>query len=195
MIKRMIKFRCVVSASLSLLSSIHQAAAFEPVSYRNASSLCHPSTALCMTANSRRQLLASAFATASLLTMAAPASATYSAFSHREDDWKQRVDNGQVQFSSARQLKMQLREIAPMNSESSRIFCPNGTPSAVSPLMENKCGDQLALPSVYGRTSDAVGNSIPGFAGRLSGPTSGRGAGGTNIGLSVTDVGGFPAYK
>jgi len=28
--------------------------------------------------------------------------------------------------------------------------------------MENKCGDRLALPSVYGRTQDVVGNSIPG---------------------------------
>ena len=31
--------------------------------------------------------------------------------------------------------------------------------------MENKCGDRQALPSVYGRTEDIMGNSIPGFAG------------------------------
>ena len=30
--------------------------------------------------------------------------------------------------------------------------------------MENKCGDRLAMPSVYGRTEDVVGNSIPGFS-------------------------------
>ena len=28
------------------------------------------------------------------------------------------------------------------------IFCPNGTSSNVSPMMENKCGDRLATPSV-----------------------------------------------
>ena len=52
-----------------------------------------------------------------------------------------------------------------MNSEGSKIFCPNGPSAAVSPLMENKCGDRLALPSVYGRTDDVLGNSIPGFGG------------------------------
>ena len=52
-----------------------------------------------------------------------------------------------------------------MNDAGSKIFCPNGPSAAVSPLMENKCGDRQALPSVYGRTEDAMGNSIPGFAG------------------------------
>ncbi len=52
-----------------------------------------------------------------------------------------------------------------MNDEGSKIFCPNGASAAVSPLMENKCGDRQALPSVYGRTEDAMGNSIPGFSG------------------------------
>ena len=47
----------------------------------------------------------------------------------------------------------------------SKIFCPNGTSSAVSPLMENKCGDRQALPSVFGRTDDVMGNSVPGFGG------------------------------
>lgn len=52
-----------------------------------------------------------------------------------------------------------------MNDEGSKIFCPNGASAAVSPLMENKCGDRQALPSVYGRTEDSMGNSIPGFSG------------------------------
>ncbi len=52
-----------------------------------------------------------------------------------------------------------------MNSEGSTIFCPNGASAAVSPLMENKCGDRQALPSVYGRKDDIMGNSIPGFGG------------------------------
>ena len=50
-----------------------------------------------------------------------------------------------------------------MNDEGSKIFCPNGPSAAVSPLMENKCGDRQAMPSVYGRTQDTMGNSIPGF--------------------------------
>jgi hypothetical protein len=52
-----------------------------------------------------------------------------------------------------------------MNDDSrSKIFCPNGPSAAVTPLMENKCGERLATPSVYGRTQDIVGNSIPGFS-------------------------------
>ena len=69
----------------------------------------------------------------------------------------------EVKYSNARQLRQQLREIAPMNDEGSKIFCPNGASAAVSPLMENKCGDRQALPSVYGRADDAMGNSVPGF--------------------------------
>ena len=71
----------------------------------------------------------------------------------------------EVKISTARELRAQLREIAPMNSEGSKIFCPNGESAAVTPMMENKCGDRQALPSVYGRTEDIMGNSIPGFAG------------------------------
>jgi len=92
------------------------------------------------------------------------AHATYSAYAHREEDWQARQKNNEVQYSSAKQLRSQLAEIAPMNAERSKIFCPNGPSAAVSPLMENKCGDRVATPSVYGRTEDAVGNSIPGFA-------------------------------
>jgi hypothetical protein len=72
----------------------------------------------------------------------------------------------EIQYSNAAKLRAQLREIAPMNDDGrSKIFCPNGTSSAVSPLMENKCGDRQALPSVFGRTDDAMGNSVPGFGG------------------------------
>ena len=72
--------------------------------------------------------------------------------------------NTEIKYSSASSLRAQLREIAPMN-ENTKIFCPNGPSAAVSPLMENKCGDRQALPSVYGRTTDSMGNSIPGFGG------------------------------
>ena len=41
------------------------------------------------------------------------------------------------------------------------FFLPQTT--TVSPLMENKCGDRMAMPSVYGRSDDAMGNSVPGF--------------------------------
>ncbi|KAL7486403.1 hypothetical protein ACHAW6_012003 [Cyclotella cf. meneghiniana] len=104
--------------------------------------------------------------------MSKSASASYSAYTRREEDWKTREKNGEIKYSNARELRSQLREIAPMNSEGSKIFCPNGPSAAVSPLMENKCGvkhctrtplDRMALPSVYGRNNDILGNSIPGF--------------------------------
>ena len=71
----------------------------------------------------------------------------------------------EIKYSSASSLRAQLREIAPMNDEGTKIFCPNGTSAAVSPMMENKCSDRQALPSVYGRTTDSMGNSVPGFGG------------------------------
>jgi len=90
--------------------------------------------------------------------------ATYSAYSAREKDWIERKSKGEVNISTPKDLRRQLREIAPMNDDSkSKIFCPNGPSAAVSPLMENKCGDKIATPSVYGRTQDIAGNSIPGF--------------------------------
>jgi len=95
-----------------------------------------------------------------------PAAASYTAYARREEDWKERAEKGEVNYSNAQQLRAQLRDIAPMNDDGrSKIFCPNGTSSAVSPLMENKCGDRQALPSVFGRTADAMGNSVPGFGG------------------------------
>lgn len=94
-----------------------------------------------------------------------PAEASYTAFTQREKDWEERTSKGDVKISSAASLRAQLREIAPMNSEGAKIFCPNGESPAVSPLMENRCGDRQALPSVYGRSDDAMGNSVPGFGG------------------------------
>lgn len=137
--------------------------------------------------NDRRKFLSSAFlaVTALSTTNVQSASATYSAYTNRERDWQERQKNGDVKFSSARDLKAQLREIAPMNSEASKVFCPNGPSSAVSPLMENKCGDRMAMPSVYGRTQDIVGNSIPGFSTSSSYSTATLNA----------QAGGFPSYK
>ena len=96
-----------------------------------------------------------------------------------------------IKISSARDLRAQLREIAPMNTEASYKFCPNGPSAAVSPLMENKCGDRLATPSVFGRTEDIAGNSIPGLAnGRFP-----SGVPGGSASLSANpEVGGFPKY-
>jgi len=97
----------------------------------------------------------------------------------------------EIKISSSRSLKAQLNEIAPMNSERAKIFCPNGPSSNVSPLMENKCGDRMAIPSVYGRTEDTVGNSIPGFNGGYY-PSVGGGTGSLS---ASPDIGGFPSYK
>ena len=117
-----------------------------------------------------------------------PASATYSEYTRREKDWQERLDKGEVKITSSRQLKAQLRELVPQNSDSSRIFCPNGASPNVSPLMENKCGDRMALPSVYGRTEDVLGNSIPGFReGYAWNPSS-------TTAMS-TSMGGFPSYS
>jgi len=139
---------------------------------------------------SRRNVLYTAFgaALAFASTTPEPASATYTGYTQREQDWEQRQKEGSVTFSNAKALRAQLKDIVPQNSEGSKIFCPNGLSSSVSPLQENKCGDRMAMPSVYGRTEDVVGNSIPGFKGGRYPPTS------TGQLLS-TDVGGFPSYK
>ena len=119
-----------------------------------------------------------------------PAEAKYSDYTRREKDWESRLEKGEVKISSARDLRRQLAEIAPMNSEGSKIFCPNGPSSAVSPMMENKCSDREAIPSVFGRTEDTVGNSIPGFAGGRY--TAGMSGSSSSI---AADIGGFPTYK
>ena len=117
-----------------------------------------------------------------------PAEAKYSDYARREKDWEDRKKSGQIQVSSARDLRNQLAEIVPQNSEGSKIFCPNGASAAVSPLMENKCSDtRMAMPSVYGRSNDVTGNSIPGYSkGYAWGP-------GESSSISAA-VGGFPKY-
>jgi len=118
-----------------------------------------------------------------------PSEASYSAYVRREQDWEERKNNGEVEYSSARALRSQLREIVPQNSESSKIFCPNGPSAAVSPLMENKCGDRVAAPSVYGRSNDGLGNSIPGYSDQWKGGSGGSGG-------SIADGAyGFPSYS
>lgn len=138
-----------------------------------------------LSAFNRRNFLIGAAATVAARFDVEPAEATYSAYTRREEDWQQRAASGDIKYSSAKQLREQLREIVPQNTESSRIFCPNGPTANVSPLMENKCGDRLASPSVYGRSNDVLGNSIPGFGASRDGQSSGS--------LSA-EVGGFPAY-
>jgi len=128
----------------------------------------------------------------SLILTEQPASATYSAYARREEDWQGRVKDGKVEYSTASSLRSQLREIAPMNTENSKIFCPNGPTSNVSPLMENKCGDKMATPSVFGRTSDVVGNSIPGVSPELR--ESKSSASSNSMSSLSSEVGGFPSY-
>lgn len=139
-------------------------------------------------AASRRDFFAGAAAVVGAAVLnAAPAEASYSAFAAREKDWDERTAKGDIQVSTARSLRKQLKEFVPANNDArSKIFCPNGEPSNVSPLMENKCSDvRMALPSVYGRTQDSVGNSIPGFEGGYkTGETSSLSA----------STGGFPKY-
>lgn len=142
--------------------------------------------------DNRRQFLrsiAGAALGASLLTQnSQEASASYSAYAAREKDWEDRSKSGEVTYSTSRDLKRQLREVAPMNSSKSLMFCPNGPSSAVSPLMENKCdGDRMATPSVFGRTEDTVGNSIPGFSG-------GKYGGGIDTSANLASQVGFPKY-
>ena len=129
--------------------------------------------------------------TGAVATPPQAAEAKYSDYSRREKDWEERQKKGEVKISTARDLRKQLAEIVPANSEGSKVFCPNGPSSAVSPLMENKCSDVLmAMPSVYGRQADVVGNSIPGFN---SGYALGLGEG-TSTSISAS-IGGMPSYK
>jgi hypothetical protein len=117
-----------------------------------------------------------------------PAEAKYSDYARREQDWEDRKKKGEIKVSNAKDLRAQLKEIVPQNSEGSKIFCPNGASAAVTPMMENKCSDTLmALPSVYGRSNDITGNSIPGFSkGYAWGP-------GESSSISAS-TGGFPKY-
>jgi hypothetical protein len=126
-----------------------------------------------ITNNRRRRVLRSVFdlgrvslmGSGALALGPSRADATYSAYAQREKDWIERQNKGEINISTPKDLRRQLRDIAPMNDDTkSKIFCPNGPSAAVSPLMENKCGDRLATPSVYGRRQDIVGNSIPGLS-------------------------------
>ncbi|KAL7526776.1 hypothetical protein ACHAXR_001647 [Thalassiosira sp. AJA248-18] len=161
----------LLSIAIIGLSSI--ASAFQ-IQQRPTTTLNFSSTRLHETSssssNGRRQfMIRGAGAAMSVLVggtmMGQPAEASYTAYTRREEDWKVREEKGEIKVSNARALRAQLREIAPMNDEGAKLFCPNGTSSAVSPLMENKCGDRQAMPSVYGRSDDAMGNSVPGFGG------------------------------
>lgn len=123
-------------------------------------------------------------------TVAGPqaAEAKYSDYARREEDWERRKKSGDITVKTAKDLRKQLAEIVPQNNEGSKIFCPNGASAAVSPLMENKCSDTLmAIPSVYGRSNDVTGNSIPGFKGGYAW------APGESSSISAS-VGGFPKY-
>lgn len=175
-----------VAVACSAPSSV---VAFAPHHQPSASS----ATALSAEAG-RRDALRSIFGAAVVSAAAAvsvpgSASASYSAYANREKDWEERITKGEIQISTARDLRAQLQEIVPQNSESSKVFCPNGPSAAVSPLMENKCNDRLAMPSVYGRTEDITGNSIPGFkGGKYSAVVPGGG------GSLTAETGGFPSY-
>lgn len=132
-------------------------------------------------------MVTSIITTTTTILLIAPqsVSASYSAYAHREEDWQQRISSNTVQVSSPKVLRDQLRQIAPMNEERSRIFCPNGPSAAVTPLMENRCSDlRQATPSVFGRSDDVVGNSIPGFSKEWT----------SSIYNSAADPGGLPEY-
>jgi len=148
---------------------------------------------------SRRSFAAAIISTIGIASSAAlpePASASYSAFAAREKDWEDRKKvKGGVSYSSSVDLRAQLREIAPMNSEASMLFCPNGASAAVSPLMENRCGERMAAPSVFGRGDDSTGNSVPGFK---AGSGYAIGAGSVSASNRISSdptVGGFPKYN
>jgi len=145
--------------------------------------------------SSRRDILRSmtgvAFGVATaVVSRTEKADATYTGFTQRENDWEARKKSGDISISTSSSLKAQLREIAPMNSAKSTIFCPNGPSSAVSPLMENRCNDIQAMPSVFGRTEDVSGNSIPGAAGGKIYKGNSMPGGASSLNAEV----GFPSY-
>lgn len=174
----------ILAASVALMGSQDASAFVSPNS-----SKCRPSMSLAAEQMNRRDAMLGIAAFGTLLMGGPqPAEAKYSEYARREKDWEERKASGEIKVSSARDLKRQLAEIAPQNNEGSRIFCPNGPSSSVSPLMENKCGDRMATASVYGRTNDSMGNSVPGFKdGYAWGPNQG-----TTISAAT---GGFPTYK
>uniref|UniRef100_A0A7S1GFT0 Uncharacterized protein n=1 Tax=Skeletonema marinoi TaxID=267567 RepID=A0A7S1GFT0_9STRA len=166
----MISSKTLFTSVLIFMSAAVYVSAFQvqPASTRYQTSIAASNDDNSAQMSRRNMLKDAAFTMSALLggsTLASqPAEATYTGYTQREQDWEDRQKKGEIKISSASSLRAQLREIAPMN-EGTKIFCPNGSSSAVSPLMENKCSDRLALPSVYGRSDDAMGNSVPGFGG------------------------------
>jgi len=163
-----------LSLAFIIIGACSFAQAFQVQQQRPPTNPNQSSTSLHGTCNGRRNFLSrGAGAAMSVLVggtiLEQPAEASYTGFTQREEDWKKREEKGEIKISNARDLRSQLREIAPMNSEGSKLFCPNGSSAAVTPMMENRCGDRQALPSVYGRMDDAMGNSIPGFGGGSGG--------------------------
>ena len=75
-----------------------------------------------------RNCVSVAVAASSMGGQLQPAQATYSAYTAREQDWEARQKSGEVKMSSARDLKAQLREIAPMNEKVGleMVFLCNG---------------------------------------------------------------------
>lgn len=174
----------ILAASVALMGNQDASAFVSP-----SSSESRPAMSLAAEQMNRRDaMLGVAASFGTLLVGARPAEAKYSDYSRREKDWEERKANGEIKVSSPRDLKRQLAEIAPQNTEGSKIFCPNGPSANVTPLMENKCGDRMATASVYGRSNDVMGNSIPGFKDGY--------AWGANQGTTISAAtGGFPTYK
>jgi len=137
----------------------------------------------------RRSILAGAGWAAATTFLPKPSEAKYSTYQRREADWEARLASGDVEYGTARSLRQQMRELVPQNSNKSLKFCPNGVTAAVSPLMENKCGDWLAEPSIFGRTEDVAHNSIPGFREGYKHTTVAK-----QDTERISDRVGFPAY-
>ncbi|KAL3925934.1 MAG: hypothetical protein SGILL_000077 [Bacillariaceae sp.] len=178
----------ILAAALCLLN-IETSVAF--VNHNTVTTTHQTTTTSLFAECSRRDAFLGMAAAFGTVMVASPqqASAKYSDYSRREEDWQKRQNKGEVKYSTARDLRSQLAEIVPANSEGSKVFCPNGPSSNVSPLMENKCSDvRQALPSVYGRSNDSMGNSIPGYSSGYDWSTGG----GSSISAAA---GGFPAYS
>jgi hypothetical protein len=158
---------CVVMLLGLLAQTSYEVTAFQPVLRKQ--SCLHPmslaATKIPLTdaPTTRRNVLAGVGLVAATTFLSKPAEAKYSTYARREVDWDTRMMKGEIKYGTAQSVRKQLAELVPQNSSRSLKFCPNGPTAAVSPLMENKCGDWQAPPSIYGRTEDVVGNSIPGF--------------------------------
>jgi hypothetical protein len=179
---------CILKVETSVAFVNRGASSPTPVMKQETSSTTLYAESPCSRRDAFLGIAAAAFAATGAVANPSPASAKYSDYSRREQDWQARQSKGEIKFSSAKDLRRQLAEIVPANSEASKVFCPNGPSAAVSPLMENKCSDtRMALPSVYGRSNDVMGNSIPGFQSGYDWSSGG----GSSISAAS---GGFPGY-